>query len=207
MTKCYYPDLKVLAVDLPEDIEKKKWSGDFEGAIDLIEQWLKKDIPDILQSKLHAEKEILSILPVEYSMNEQEALAAMQEKIPDFTSEEFHKLKNQGKIDWICVNGEERYFDDFVATLVDVNHEIRARAAKIDSSLLKPDEEKALLKETIREIKTKRSLSYYFRLKASVRIKDDIFRSGKVCVHLPVPCRSKQVKQMELIEVSSEPEP
>ena len=204
MTKCYYPDLKVLAVDLPEDIEKKKWSGDFEGAIDLIEQWLKKDIPDILQSKLLAEKEILSILPFEYSMNEQEALAAMQEKVPDFTSEEFYKLKDQGKIDWIYVNGEERYFDDFVATLVDVNHEIRARAARIDSSLLKPDEEKELLKQTIREIKTKRSLTYYFRIKASVRMADNVFHPGRVCVHLPVPCRSKQVEQMKLIATSSD---
>ena len=197
------PDIKALAVDLPEDIEKKKWFGDFKGAIRLIDLWLTRDIPETLRDKLILEKEILQILPHEYTMNYTEALAALREKIPDLTEEEFADLKDHGKIDWIYVNGEEKYFESFVSTLLLVNAELRKRAEKSDPSLAEKDPEEELLSDIIHQLKEKKTLSYHFQIKASVQIADDAFHPGHVMVHMPVPCLSKQVKEMKLVSTSS----
>lgn len=197
------PDIKALAVDLPEDIEKKKWFGDFKGAIHLIDLWLTRDIPETLRDKLVLEKEILQILPHQYTMNYTQALAALREKIPDFAEEEFADLKDHGKIDWIYVYGEEKYFESFVSTLLLENPALKKRAEKTDPSLGKPDPEEELLSDIIHQIKEKQTLSYYFQIKASVRISDDVFQPGHVMVHMPVPCLSKQVKEMKLVSTSS----
>ena len=37
-----FEDIESLSVDLPEDIAKRKWHGDFKGADRLIGLWLKK---------------------------------------------------------------------------------------------------------------------------------------------------------------------
>ena len=41
-------NLEMLVFDLPEDVLKRKWAGDFEGEIKLINAMLKKDIPEML---------------------------------------------------------------------------------------------------------------------------------------------------------------
>ena len=41
-----YEDLKYLAVPLPEDILKRKWAGDLEGAVRAIDMRLEKELPE-----------------------------------------------------------------------------------------------------------------------------------------------------------------
>lgn len=123
-----FEQIKSLTVDLPEDILKRKWYGDFCGADRLIDLWLQRDIPDILREKLILEKEILKRLPLEYPFSYKEALAKLQELVPDLTEEEFRTLQDQGRIDWIYVEGEERFLDRFAETLLKVNRSFRERA-------------------------------------------------------------------------------
>lgn len=203
MDKFCFDDMKALAVALPEEIEKKKWYGDFDGAIRLIDLWLERDIPKLQRAKLKLEREILQILPLEYTMTFQYALAALREKVPDLTEQEFMDLKDHGKIDWLYVNGEERYQEDFVDTLLLVNPMIRERAAGHTPSVKEPDAKKEALLQIIREIREKKSVDYYFRLRASVRILDDAFHTGHVRVHIPVPCVCRQVKNIRILSASS----
>lgn len=204
MTDFSYQDIKALTVALPEEIEKKKWFGDFEGAIHLIDLWLERDIPNMLRAKLKLEREILQVLPLEYIMSYEEALAALRHKVPDLSEEEFADLKNHGKIDWIYVNGKERYLDDFVDTLLLVNPTIKKRAAKSDSSIGKPDDEKKALFEVIKQVQKKKTIAYHFRVKASVQILDETFHPGYVRVHIPVPCTCKQVQDIKILSSSSQ---
>lgn len=204
MDKFCFDDMKALAVALPEEIEKKKWYGDFDGAIRLIDLWLERDIPNLQRAKLKLEREILQVLPLEYNMTFQDALAALREKVPDLTEQEFIDLKDHGKIDWLYVNGQERYQEDFVDTLLLVNPVIRKRAAGHTPSVAEPDVKKEALLQIIREISEKKSVDYYFRLRASVRILDDAFRTGHVRVHIPVPCVCKQVKNIRILSASSD---
>lgn len=132
-----------------------------------------------------------------------EALAALRAEIPDLTEQEFLDLKDQGKIDWLYVNGEERYLDAFVSTLLLVNPLIRERAAG-HTAAQEPDVKKEALLQIIREVRDRKSVDCYFRFRAGVRIPDDIFRPGHVRVHIPVPCICKQVKSVRILSASSD---
>ena len=130
MSDFRFEDIETLSVDLPEDILKRKWHGDFKGAGRLIGLWLEKDIPDGLRGRLTLEREIIKQLPLEYPYSCEEALAKLQEAVPDMTEEEFRSLQDQGRIDWIYVDGEERFFHRFVETLLKVNRSVKERAYK-----------------------------------------------------------------------------
>ena len=198
-----YKDIETLCVDLPEDILKKKWYGDFDGAIRLIEERVKRDIPEMLRRRLLLEKEILQALPVEYIYDREQALAVLQKKVPDFTEEEFQDLQEKGKIDWIYVKGKERYHNDFADTLLVANKEIRKRAAVLDPSLNEISQAKAALLEVIRELREQKHLDWYTRIRASVKISEEAFQKGHVKVHIPVPCFCQQVQHIHILNTSS----
>ena len=128
MSDFRFEDIENLACDLPEDILKRKWHGDFKGANRLIGLWMEKDIPAGLRNRLILEREILKRLPAEYPYSYKEAFAKLRESVPDMTEEEFCRLQDQGRIDWIYVDGEERFFNRFVETLLKVNRSIKERA-------------------------------------------------------------------------------
>ncbi|MDE6926554.1 MAG: transglutaminase domain-containing protein, partial [Acetatifactor sp.] len=65
MSDFRFEDIENLACDLPEDILKRKWHGDFKGANRLIGLWMEKDIPAGLRNRLILEREILKRLPAE----------------------------------------------------------------------------------------------------------------------------------------------
>lgn len=204
MSEFCYQDIKALGVTLPEEIEKKKWFGDFAGAIHLIDLWLERELPPMLRAKLKLEREILQVLPTEYTMDYEEALAALRCKVPDLTEEEFADLKEHGKIDWIYVNGKERYLNDFVDTLLKVNPGIIERAARLDPTIGVPDEEKKALLEVLDRIRKQKDVTYRFRIKATVQISEEAFHPGHVTVHIPIPCMCKQVREMKLLSASSD---
>ena len=47
--------LETLAFDLPEDVLKRKWAGDFDGEIALIDALLTKELPEMLKERLRVE--------------------------------------------------------------------------------------------------------------------------------------------------------
>jgi len=285
-----FEDIENLSVDLPEDILKRKWHGDFKGADRLIGLWLEKDIPAGLRGKLTLEREILKRLPLEYPYSYEEAFAKLRESVPDLMEEEFRSLQDQGRIDWIYVDGEERFFNRFVETLLKVNRSVkeradraraaresvtreyadrvcaaresvtreyadraradresvtreyadRARAAREsvtreyadeagmdrdrtgkkyvdmeyageghtcsvseESRPLAVTQEKQALLDVIRQIKEQGKAEYRFCIRASLHIKDESFRKGRVKVHIPVPAEGSQLKDIKISDASS----
>ena len=68
-------DICCLETQLPEDIEKAKWCGDFARAGRLIAQRLQNPkTPAFLRERLALEQEILLRLPLDYCYSEPEAL-------------------------------------------------------------------------------------------------------------------------------------
>lgn len=193
-----FEDIEYLSVDLPEDILKRKWHGDFQGADRLIGLWLEKEIPAGLRKKLVLEREILKRLPWEYPYRYEEALARLQEKVPDLAEEEFRALQDQGRIDWIYVNGEERFFNRFVETLLKVNPSVMERAKKEEA-------EKQALLDVIRQIKERGEAECRFHIRASLRIKEESFRKGRVKVHIPIPAECGQLKDIRILAAYPEP--
>lgn len=219
-----YEDIEYLNVELPEDILKKKWYGDFEGANRLIDIRMAQPIPKALRKKLELEKRIMRVMEREYPCTYEQALAMVQEKIPDFTEAEFQELEAHSKIDWIYVNGREHYFADFLDTLLAVNNDLIARArahkkaleaAGVETLTPQQKEEKrkedelerkkaALLMDTIHEIKEKKRVKYHYHMRASVWIDEDKFVSGRVLVHLPVPKNCEQFSNIRILRTEPE---
>lgn len=198
-----YDDIRYLNVELPEDILKKKWYGDFKGADHLIELKLKQEIPEALKKKLLLEREILKLLPLEYVYSFEEAIAIARERIPDFSEEEFKALEEAGRIDWIYVNGEVRYFRRYFETLLATDQALSDRAGQIEEE--DNPAKRTLLNDTMRLLKEKGRLTCHFRIRASLRIEDEAFRAGeKVRVHLPVPIDCMQVKDAVIVKTVPE---
>ncbi len=186
-------NLETLVFDLPEDVLKRKWAGDFEGEIKLIDALLKKDIPEMLKERLIVERRMIPLYQRQFCYTREGALAWMREKIPDFTEEEFDALELDRQIEYIYVMGEKKYLSSFRGTLLKTNAELAARAGQPFSQ---KDE---YLDGAIAELKQKGSLSYRFRIRGELKIEDEDFVSGaQLRVHLPIPQASAQQSEIEL---------
>ena len=110
--------VRSLAMPLPEDILKRKWAGDFAGAIAAIDLRLQEQLPEMLAWRLRVERERLRRMPTQYPWNRAQAFEKLRALVPDITEAEFDSLEMQGKVDFLYINGEKRYFVRFHRTLV-----------------------------------------------------------------------------------------
>ena len=198
-----FKDIESLTVSLPEDIEKRKWAGDFEGAIRLCDLWLERPVPEVMKKKLVLEKDILKILPGEYPLTEEKVMEEVREKVPDFTHEEFEKLVDEGRIDFLFVNGREMYHEDCVATLFKVNADLIARADKAGE--LPETAKKDSAFENIRDkMIADGKATVRFHMHSGLKINDSAFRPGHVTVHLPIPVLCPQVRGVRITDCSAD---
>ena len=122
--------LETLAFDLPEDVLKRKWAGDFEGEIALIDALLKKDLPEMLKDRLRVERRMAELLPGRYCISRNRALEMIRERIPDFQEAELDALELDRAVEYIYVKGEKHYLTSFLDTLLKVNADLAARARR-----------------------------------------------------------------------------
>ena len=202
-----YENLRSLCVPLPEDIRILKDHGELEEAIRLCEKRMGEDIPESLREKLSVEVEILKRLPADFPYSFDEAFAACRALLPDMTKEEFAALRDEGRIDWIYLHGEPRYFRRCAQTLVDAS--TRSRRSLILLGKMKEGDpvpvsegSRKVRAAMDRVIQTGRE-AWKFRIRASLKIQDTAFRPGKVRVWLPFPKPCGQISGIRLVEASS----
>jgi len=184
-----------LSAGLPEDILKAKWAGDFKGALALIEARLRDGrVPKALRDCLEMERIILERLPLEYPIARSEALARVREKIPGFTEREFDALELAGKLDYIYVMGEKRYFRRFLQTLLKVNPDLAARAGAAR------EEGPSALDDMIARMKEKGGAACHVRIRHTVFIEDEAFAPGETyTVHIPIPMPAAQIRNISVL--------
>ena len=178
---------------LPEDVLKRKWAGDFEGEIELIDEMLARDIPAFLKKRLQVERFIAERLPKEYIYSRDEALALMREKIPDFRDEELDLLEMDRAVEYIYVKGEKRYHSSFRSTILNVKADYARRAGR-ENAPSDPD-----LNETMHEMKQKGTLAYRIRLKGTLKITEEsfVYRAPVLC-YLPIPRPGAQISDVRV---------
>lgn len=204
MSEFRYEDIQYLSVPLPEDIEKLKWYGDFDRAQRVIDMRLKKEIPEALRHRLELEKEILQRMPDSYIYSQEEALKLMQAAIHDVTEEELEKLRDEGAVEWIYVQGQVRFKDNFLSNIIKTRSEIPPRLKDPDMAA-GSTRNRELLDETIARMKAQGGLAYYMHVKASVQFGKDIAETGStVRVHLPFPVEQFQIRNTKLLTASQE---
>jgi len=185
--------LETMIYDLPEDVLKRRWAGDFEGEIALIDALLAKDLPQALRDRLVVERRLAELLPVRYCYNRHEALKLLRERVEGFSDEELDALELDRAVDYIYIKGEKHYLRSFINTLPKIRPDYGPRMG-VASGKVKP-----LLDGAIAEMKEKGKLAYRIRLSGSLRISDAAFRAGAhTRVHLPVPQLCAQQSEIEV---------
>ena len=195
-------NLRFLNVGLPDNIARCKAWGDFEGAIRLIDRRLAQDnIPDALRACLTAEREIMRRIPADYPLTRADALAEVRAHIPDFTEEEFDERVDAGKIGWLYIGGEMRFFDRFFSTMCKAEPAFAARAGVklygVES--VTAEEGEGRLDHVHRRMRENGKIANRIRIRASVRVKDEVFTPGMfVRVHLPLPAACEQQSDIRI---------
>ena len=192
--------MAALGANMPEDIMKKKWAGDYEGALQLIDYRLKNaELTPMLRDRLEIEKQIIQRLPGEYPIPRDEAIRMMQERIPDFTEAEFDQLELDGALDYMYIRGERHYYRRFLKTLLHVNPMIMKRAK------VEPDPEDEMLDATIASLKKNKEEKWHIHIRHEMYVRDFAFIPGETYLaHLPLPMSCAQTENIRLINMDED---
>lgn len=189
---------EMLAAPLPENIEKLKWHGDFKTALQVIERYLKRDIPELLKERLMAEREILALLPGQYPYSWEEGFALLAENFTDFTREEFQELWEEDAMEWIYIHGQVHFKDNFLENLVKTREQLaqRLRCQKLREG---KDSNAACLNQVISYMKEQGGICCRFHMRSTLRLEEE--REGEwLKVYLPVPVEYAQVTSFRLLK-------
>lgn len=182
-----------LSMALPEDILKRKWAGDLDGAIKAIDRRLKLELPEMLRARLICERERIRRLPTQYPWNREEALSKLREIVPSVTEEQFDEWELDGRIDFIYIRGEKRYFVRCHRSITKHPDLVRQAGREVSSV-------NDWLDPMIREIKEKGSLTRRITLETSIYVEKEDFVPGEYLMHLPFPAASAQQYDIRLLE-------
>ena len=193
-----------LNVGLPQDILRLKLYGDFDEAVRLIDQRLARpNIPQGLRGCMIAQREMMLRTPPDYPYSREEALALVRERIPDFTEAEFDQRVDDGRIGWIYLKGERRYFDRFFETMCKTDAEIARRAGVQTQNASGAGGGEDRLERCLRLMRTNGGMSCRIRVRASIRMKDELFTPGMFLrAHLPIPAACAQQSGITIEEIT-----
>lgn len=195
-----YEDLQYLAVQLPEDILKEKWSGHFERARAIIADRMEKDIPYALKCRLKLELGNMADIERRYTVTKEEALAQVRNHIPDMSEEEFDRLLLEGKIDWAYIEGEQRYLDSFCATLFKVYPKLWERSVIGDKS------DYSVLEDLVQGLTDGQETSCHIHIRQTLSVKEEAVEEGKTLhAYMPLPVEREQIKNLNIIDISPAP--
>jgi len=192
-----------LNVGLSDDILRLKINGDFDAAIKLIDyKLIAEGLSQAFRSCLIVQREIIRRLPENYIYTKEQALARVRERIPDFTEEEFDQMDLDNRLDWIYIKGVPHYFDRFYETLVKTDPQFAMRAGErnvISDGGSTANAAEDPLDRTARIMKQTGSYTNRIRVRATVRLKDELFKPGIfVRAHLPIPCACDQQSDIRI---------
>lgn len=202
-------NFKYLSIGLPGDIERRKQYGDFDGAIRLIDARMEENVPEALKKCMRVERELMRRITDDYPFTKKEALEIIRRDIPSFSDAEFDAFVDGRKIDWIYIEGEPRYFDRFYETLLKVDRAFAERAGRATPKAQEDSEsaqDKKYEDAAIADMKANGRTSWRFRIRAGVKIHDDVFIPGrKLRVWLPIPASAKQISDIVINGMSDFP--
>ena len=191
-------NMTTLNTPLPEDLLKLKWNGQFKLMLEMIDLKLQKEIPTKLKERLELEKELISRLPNDFIYTKEDALQILRDRIKNFKDEEFDALFKDSAFEWIYIENEMYFKNNFFENLVKTRNAYANRCVEIQSN-----EGSKLLDETMNKMKTNKELSCKIHVKTSIQLDKNIQKPGKtVRVWLPIPKEYAQVEDLKILNVS-----
>ncbi|MDI3547438.1 MAG: hypothetical protein PWR10_1090 [Halanaerobiales bacterium] len=195
--------LKSLVVDVPEDVKKLVTYGDFNGAEELIDIYMKRNIPPILKERLTFERHRMNRLKNEYIYSYDQALKMAGEKIKDFTKEELDELRKERYADWAYIDGKVMFHKRFLENIIKIHPEMEKRLIDRNDE----DAKKAqVLEDTIDEIINEGQKSFFIHLKTGIKLKKEYAKTGEtIRVYLPIPKKAQQIRNIKILNTSHKP--
>ncbi len=195
-----YEEIPYLSVELPEDVTKEKWSGNFDEERKLIDMFLSQtDLSYAMRCRLEREKENIEILLRNYTIPEEEAYRMVCEANAAVTKEEFDCWRRQEKMDWIYVHGKRMFSNSFFGTLNKVYPELLNGTACEE----KADE----VDEYISSVDAGTASGAHIHIRQELFIVDDAVEEGKkIRVHVPLPVERDYITDLQILRVDPAPD-
>lgn len=192
-------NIESLIVNLPEDVEKYVYYGDFQKAEKLIDIYLERNVGQILKDRLLYEKEIIKRLKKDYIYSYDEALEMAKKAIKDFDEKELEWMKDERYADWIYIDGKIKFHKNFLETILKTCLEIESRLYEKEEK----DEKTNLLQNTVEDIIEKGEKSYFIHIKTGIKLKKDSSKIGEtIKVYLPIPKEAQQIRNIKILSTS-----
>lgn len=193
--------LAAIGYPLPEDIEKLKWYGDFDGCLSLIQQRMAENIPETLREKLRMEQVQIQRMRRDYTVTPEEADQVLGQRLKDWKPGELEQLRRENVIDWAFVNGQVRYIDSFYENLVKIRGDIAARQIAPDTGGKRPEAQ--IRDEVIAFMKAHGGAKCTLTIHAHMDIAPQPGQEReRVRVWMPYPLERFQTSQVRLLSAS-----
>lgn len=195
--------LEAIGYPLPEDIEKLKWYGDFEGCLGLIDQRMAENIPETLRQKLRMEKAQIQRMVRDYVVTPEEAQQVFSSRLRDWKPEELEQLRRANVLDWIFVNGQVRYIDTFYENLIKIRGDIAARQLTPAQPEPGKRSDMELRREIVAKMKANRRVICKFTLRAYLNVSMQTReKDEKIHIWIPYPLEKLQMKNVHIVKSS-----
>ena len=193
-------DLTYLAYPLPEDIERLVYTGDLSRALRVIEMRLANDkVPQALKNRLRFEERIIREIPLSYNVSEGEMLVQLQSAFRDFTKEDMERLRDEGTLDWVMIDGSVFYKDNALSSAVKTRPDLHARL--LDPHALDESNANAqLLDDVIARMKRDGHMHIRCKMRTTLTIEPHAQRPGqRIHVYMPVPLKDAQCTPVSIV--------
>jgi transglutaminase-like putative cysteine protease len=185
-------DLSFLVVPLPEEVKREIILGNFEGAKRIMRRLLQRDVPQEYALRLEYEMERLKRMQKDFSLTREDALKLLNAEIEEFKPEEFDYWISKGLVERIFIDGEERYFDRFIANLFFQDEKIKTRRKREDEL---SHYSRKIIRDSVARINSGDIRKY--RIVAGIKVK--MKRRGQYRVWLPIPKENFQIEKVRII--------
>ena len=198
-----HEDLQYLLVDLPGDIRRLKDAGEFSHMRRVIEMRLSGEkLTEPMRKRLELELAMTQMLDVAYPYSAEEAAALAAGSIRDFTPAELEHYRDLDAADWIYVDAQVRYRQNFLTNLIKTRPELEARVLD-EKRLNDQHSNRDMLEKMMAKMREKGGAAVKFRIRASVQVKPEAYRPGKkIRVQIPVPVECSQMKDVRSLKIS-----
>lgn len=193
-------DLEYLSYPLPPDVHRLFEAGDFARMARVIRQRMDDPrTPEALKRRMAYQLAIADDIPAAYPHTQKALLAMLQDAVRDFTEDELESLRDDGTLDWRYVDGEVRFKDNCVASLLKTRPAYAARAVQ-------PAAKSGALGEVIARMKAQGGMRVRLSLRETMTIASDKLTPGETLrIHLPLPIVGAQVTRAQLLATSHAP--
>ena len=113
-----FPLARYTHIRLPEDVARLEMLGLFNAAKQKIHDLLKHELPEVMVKRLQYELVRIDRLLKDYSVSEKEAIETLKKEFPGITEEKIKEWINRGLLDFIFVEGEKRFYRQFLSNLL-----------------------------------------------------------------------------------------